>query len=839
MHAALPAAVKLYLAGTLYLTIDEKPVTSFHSHKTQALLAFLILEKDKTIDRDTLAAIFWEGYTRKSGRANLRMSLSNLRQILGDYSDVIETTRNTVRLSDPTSCLWCDVWHVEKAIALGTQQQLQMRLAAFDRVLLAGFEEIDSSAFNSWLMSARETYAQLILQLRQPVRVLDYQPRAKHNLPRVLKPIFGRSHDSTAIAELLASPEHALVTLVGQGGVGKTALALTVARNEMAQYPDGVWLVRLENIRPTDATVCNQVAQQIAHSLQLVPHGKGSLIDQLKRYLQTRTLLLILDNFEHVMGAAPLLIDLLEATQNLKVIVTSRRRLNSWHETVYFVNGLSTALSPLAPSVQLFCERYERAGHDVQEEQLTDIAGICQLLNGLPLGIELATALGATYQPDQLYNLLQHDLTVLETDTQTVPKRQRQLWTIIAYSWQQLTWEEQRVLLQLTVMDGAFSAEIAQAVTQTCRSTIDHLHNSGFLTAQQHDLFTIHPQIRTFCLERTDANPARHGWLTQATYRHAISYLEQLVQQAQKLPQAIAQIQAQLSNIERAWQWCVAHNFSYLLAEASVPLADCLEQAGLGESGIAWFEKTLQLEMDARCQLHLRNALATLYVSQGNYSAAMEQLDQLRPALNSLPSHLQIQMKLTEGHLHRQMAHQIESAAAYQAVVKMVEGRSADYSHFASRAAYHLGWIYAAEKSWEAAETIWEKGYQLAADDRYSRVLFHQALGQAAYEQTDYDTAWQQLSDGLALADEQPPFAQLHHFTALTAYQRGAFASAKQHLLTALTAYQEQQDRKASIEVLHWLGHTEEQLGNPSKASAIKAEVSELRERWSLPLRSS
>ncbi len=829
-------AVKLYLAGSLYLTIDDVPATTFHSLKTQALLAYVVLEGHKTLERDALAAIFWEGYTRKSGRANLRMSLSNLRQVLGSHSGIIETTRNTVRLNTDAENVWCDVLHVKKTMTAGgrgARHQLQARLNAFDRVLMPGFEEIDSSAFLDWLRAKRGEYASLIEQLRQPLRERHFQPTPKHNLPRMLKPIFGRQQAIDTLSTWLASAYHPLITLVGQGGVGKSELALAVARGNKANFPDGVWFIGLERVQSAESPeiIQNQVLQQIAQTMHFVPRGQGSLYEQITRYLQSRHVLLILDNFEHVIEAAPLVVNLLRETQQLNIILTSRQKLNDPCETVYFVNGLETGSGNDSPSVQLFCERLSRTGRQIdQDGELKIVADICQLLNGLPLGIELATSLCETQTLAELRTTLEHDLTFLKTDALTMPTRHRSLWAVIAYSWQQLTWEEQRVLLQLTIMRGAFSAEIAQSVTQSSQSTIVMLQHIGLLTTQQNGLLSLHPQISRFCLKRSENNAALNGWLTQAQYRHATTYLEWLVQQMAQLkraPERIVEVQQQLPDIEQAWQWCINHNSANLLVKASLPLATYLDTTGLQATGIAWFEQALQITTNDIVNAYLRNALAMLYIAHGDYQAAQQQLVLLE-TIDDLPAVLRAQMKLLEGHLQYQQGQRAESVATYE---HLAAAESADLRPLAISSAYHLGRIYSAERAWEAAETIWEKGYELAckADDLHYQALFCQALGQAAYNQTDYEVAWQRLLQGLALTSDELPLPDLYYYAALTAYQREDYYTAYQYILMALPIYQQQQLVQRTIDALELLNQLEHQLNMPTSAS--RHELRDLRQR--------
>ena len=525
MEVSGSPSIKLYLAGSLYLTVNGVPITSFHSLRTQALFVYLVLEGHQAIQRDDLAKIIWEGYTTKSGRASLRMSLSNLRSLLGSHHDLLVTTKNTVQLKRDDSILWCDLMHVRSVVRSGSQAaryQLQKRLNAFDRIILPEFEALDSPAFIRWLKQQRGQYTLLIQKLQKPETVRQTRWTGWHNLPRAIKTLLGRNQDVRTLSTLLDSAHHPLITLTGPGGVGKTALALLVARQQLSNYADGVWFIRLDKIEPADSAESNQahVLQQLARTLRFTPRPHGSLLEQLKQHLKLRKMLLIFDNCEHLLPVTGrLIVDLLRDAPQLQIIATSRQPLYTSNETIYYVNGLATDQTATSASVQLFLERVQRMGKPVpvkDRQQLNAIANICRLLNGSPLGIELAAGLCETQTPEALYTSLLSDLMLLTTDMLAIPTRHCNLWKILVDSWQRLTSEEQRVLIQCTVIHNGFSAETATLVTNTPVETFNTLVQHNLITPTQDKRYTIHPQIRALCLEQSKSNPALYGWLSQA-----------------------------------------------------------------------------------------------------------------------------------------------------------------------------------------------------------------------------------------------------------------------------------------------------------------------------------
>ena len=843
-------AVKVYLAGSLYLAIDDIPITGFHSLKTQAMLAYLVLEGQSRLDRDELAELFWQGYTLKSKRANLRMSLSNLRKLLGEHRDLIEANRSSVCFHRER--IWCDVLSVEQIASIGVSETPE-RLRAYNRILLPGFEQIDSPLFVAWLEKKRAEYASLITQLLKPEErvegpvAVQYAPtqivtssQPKGNLPRSLKRIFGRNKDITTLSSMLESPYHPLITLVGPGGVGKTELATAVARAQREQFPDGVWFIQLEKIRPSKSAEVaqRQVIQQIAHTLRFIPRGNGTLREQLRTYLRQRKTLLILDNFEHVSHAAQLIFDLLHESHEMKMLVTSRQPLNHFSETLHVVTGLEVNAGRDAPGTQLFIDRLQRMGlHTLtqNETQYKAIVDICRLLNGLPLGIELATRLCADHAPTDLCTLLQSDLTILKTDIDAVPERQRSLWLMIAWAWQHLlTWEQQRVLLQCTVIRGAFSAEFATRITHSSHETIRLLTQHGFLTPKNERQFTIHPQIRTFCLERSQNNAALNGWLAQARHHHAVTFVEWLLQQAHGIhrqPERVLKLQRRIADIEQAWQWCVSNNLESLVKQSSLPLANCLDLAGMSGIGIDWFENALALQNNRTVRAHLRSALATLYINRADYAAAHKQVAALQRYEDELSPQLQASLQLLTGHLHARAGAKEACVSSYQQIFRL--GRSADFAHIATIAASHLGRIHASENEWESAETVWKDGLRLAEEngDRIHMRLFWQALGEAAHNRHDYKTARQRFENGLELTDPHLPSPDLYFMAAQTAHAQSDYEIAHRYLQIALSIYRQHRMTDQTIEALLLLSKTELLLDREKRAHSHAGEALDAAQR--------
>jgi predicted ATPase/class 3 adenylate cyclase len=313
-----------------------------------------------------------------------------------------------------------------------------------------------------------------------PIRSLDSRP---NNLPTQLTTFVGREADLKEAGDLLS--ETRLLTLTGPGGTGKTRLSLQLAANVAHEYDDGTWFVALEPIR--DPAL---VASRISTTFGLAETPSKSPRDQLVEWLAERKVLLVLDNFEQVIGAAPLIADLLRAAPKLRVIATSRAALRVSGEQEYPVPGLPVPRDLLALSdleklnltsedraiaaetatqyeaVRLFIARAlaVRPDFQVTNENAPAVAAICARLHGMPLAIELAAARTKLLTPDAILVRLEKQLGVLAGGSRDLPERQQTLRGAIAWSYDLLDDGQRRLLWRLAAFVGGCELDAAEEV---------------------------------------------------------------------------------------------------------------------------------------------------------------------------------------------------------------------------------------------------------------------------------------------------------------------------------------------------------------------------------------
>jgi predicted ATPase len=291
-----------------------------------------------------------------------------------------------------------------------------------------------------------------------------------HALPVSLTSLIGREQEVQALHALLVRPDVRLLTLTGTPGVGKTRLALEVARDLVHDFADGVHLVSLAPV--SDPAF---VIPTIARRLGLAESGPQPLLDLLKASQRDKQRLLLLDNFEHVITAATLLVELLEACPDLKLLVTSREVLRLRGERQFTILPLAlpdprhlpddNSLAHV-PAVNLFIQRAQAIQTDFQltTDNAATIAEICIRLDGLPLAIELAAARTKLLPPQALLARLSQRLTVLTGGARDVPVRQQTLRNTITWSYNLLDAAEQQLFRGLSVFVGGCTLESAEAV---------------------------------------------------------------------------------------------------------------------------------------------------------------------------------------------------------------------------------------------------------------------------------------------------------------------------------------------------------------------------------------
>jgi predicted ATPase len=304
----------------------------------------------------------------------------------------------------------------------------------------------------------------LVRRIRSDAEVVSPEPLGRHNLPHALTPFIGREAELAQVQRRLTSDDCRLLTLLGAGGSGKTRLAIEAARRLVDQFPDGLHLVSLADVPSVEGVV-----PVLLEALALQTQQGREPLAQLADFLRQKRLLLLLDSFETRLDAAGSVVSLLRAAPGLKVLATSRARLDLKGEHVVHVAGLALSedggaqKAADADAVQLFLSaaRRVRPGYRPNDVDLTAIQHICGLVQGMPLGIILASAWLEVMTPDEIAARIGSSLDFLAADWPDLPPRQRSLRATMDYSWQLLDKSLQAIFRSLSVFQVGFDAAAA------------------------------------------------------------------------------------------------------------------------------------------------------------------------------------------------------------------------------------------------------------------------------------------------------------------------------------------------------------------------------------------
>jgi predicted ATPase/class 3 adenylate cyclase len=547
-----------------------------------------------------------------------------------------------------------------------------------------------------------------LFQLVHPALAREFPPlatpdRRPNNLPTQTSTFIGRD---TELREIRASIEREsvrLLTLTGPGGTGKTRLALRVAADEIERFDHGVFFIDLSAIRDTQAVLAS-----IARTIGLTETADRPLLAELERQLHHQRVLLVLDNFEQVMSAAPTAVELLSGCPGLKLLVTSREALHVRGEQLYAVPPLSLPQAGREPptvaelaayeAVQLFVERAQAVRPDFRltNENSAAIADICLRVDGLPLAIELATARINLFSPEELRERLGSRLAMLRGGSRDLPSRQRTLRATIEWSYQLLEPGERRLFELLSVFSGA-GIETVEAVaeeldwlTETGVDTLDGLASlldkSLIRKVEADDAASrvmMLETIREYAAERLDELPEFGAAARQAHGAYFADFAKRQWQDltGQRREAALAAMTADIDNLRVAWRFWVARR-------DRVQLNKLVDSLWLLYDARGWYQESIGLTRDlldilssasstpdrATEEITLRTSLARVLMATKGYSREVEEayaaalqpfegreLPQLFPVLRSLASYYIAQSEFDKGaQIGREILHLAE-----------------------------------------------------------------------------------------------------------------------------------------------------------------------------------
>ncbi|MBC7871520.1 MAG: hypothetical protein H7Y09_11830, partial [Chitinophagaceae bacterium] len=620
-------------------------------------------------------------------------------------------------------------------------------------------------------------------------------------LPAQMTPFIGRIDELTEINRLLNDPTCRLLTLVGQGGIGKTRLAIQAAQNLADTFTDGVYFVSLASIYYPEFVV-----QTVAAQIACFPANQEDVKVHLLDYLRDKRMLFVVDNFEHLLDAAALLSDILVHAPEVKMLVTSREQLNLHEEWLFETGGLSFPLTSAQyegttsledfDAVRLFVQSARRVRPDFTPTDAKSVVRICWLVEGMPLGIELAATWIQVLSCAEIAVEIQKGLDFLATSMRNVPERHRSLRAVFEYSWAGLTEQEQHSLRHLSVFMGGFRHEAAQAVAGASLHTLRVLVSKSLLRRNpfRHGRYEIHELLRQYAEGKLTPEERAESLMRHASYYGDYLYRLGSVLKSADEPQALDEFQNELDNIRHTWRYAATHRLIDVLTKSLDALEIFYSMRVRYEESEEMFRKaieTLNADSPDPAERLLLARLLAAYVTNIDAMGRRTQADHL--AEKSLA-------------LLREFKGQVATAfpLLLLAPFKNIPGR----------------------KDPQALELVNEAlSIYETAQDKWGTALALYMLGGIEHNHVNYDVAREHLERGFALMSEvgQPGgMAFILGMLAESAFTLGQYEVVRDYLQQALPLWEAVDNRVMVTMTQAWLGRYEDSYDNADRAATLK-----------------
>lgn len=455
-----------------------------------------------------------------------------------------------------------------------------------------------------------------------------------HNLPSSLTGFVGRHPEILKLGRLIE--EKRLISLVGHGGIGKTRLALRIGEEKIRYFQDGVFFVPLAPVEDPELIVT-----AIAEAIRLTFSGPQNPDVQLINYLLEKEMLLILDNFEHVVSHASIVARILDKCPDMRIVATSRERLNLMGEVIFEVTGLSYPPEnmPYSPddysAIKMFvqCARRTYPPFLLTDENKLHIGRICRIIEGMPLGIELAAAWIRVLSCQEIADEIAKNLDFLSTSQWNVPERHRSIRAVFEHSWALLIPEEQATFRRLAIFRGGFSRDAALTVVDAPISILSALIDKSLLYRTFSHRYHVLEVLRHYIREKLDENPSEQNKVSKKHCTYFADYCQKalVLHREQKEKRFLTQISEEIDNIRVGWSASVSQDDIATLNLFLEPLALYYDANGMFHEGDELFRvasERLEAMSNEPENASEKDILAgKLYNRRGNFAFNLAQFD--------------------------------------------------------------------------------------------------------------------------------------------------------------------------------------------------------------------
>ncbi len=662
-------------------------------------------------------------------REYLQRQMMEALAYLGEYCQRRGDVGQAIRLAHQQVAIepWREEAHRQLMRLMALDGQRSAALAQYQvcQELLASELGVEPTAETTAL------YDQIRAQESEAARNPGAFPAQPHNLPVTATPFIGREEELVELAELVANPDCRLVTVIGPGGIGKTRLALKVAADHMGLMAHGIAFVPLASVDSADLLV-----PTIADALPFRFHSQGDPEEQLLDYLQEKELLLLFDNMEHLLGGADTLSKILHHAPEVMLLVTSRERLNLREEWVYELEGLPIPLEPTAgdwqtnSAVALFVDSARRVHRKfgLSEEVAPCVTRICQMVEGMPLALELAAAWIPLRTCEEVACDLERNLDVLSTRLRNVPQRHRSLRAALEHSWHLLTEPERTVLQQLSVFRAGFTEEAAARVAGASPTELSALVDKSLLRRGISGRYDMHRLLRQYAEEKLRDAAQQQQAVEDLLCEYYSGFLQEREAwlRGPRQAEALEQIAAEIDNVRFACRLGVARGKVEAMERS-------LNSLGAFYAIRSWHQEGARVF--GRAAEHLGSHSPQI---EGGSSARRE------PVLGACLA--------WQGHFRYQLGDYEAAHRLLESSLEILDGHDARAEKAFSL--YTLGQILCFGKNdYPEAGWLFEESLALyqALGDLYGQAQCLDGLGDIAVRQGDHKLARRQYEEGLTL----------------------------------------------------------------------------------------
>lgn len=673
--------------------------------------------------------------------------------------------------------------------------------------------------------------------------------RSASHIPLQTTSLVGRETELAALEKRFNDPQCRLLTLTGIGGIGKTRLAIEFATRKQAGFPGGVFYIPLAPVNSPE-----KIVPTIADVLEVGFSGPNDPQEQLFNYIAreiTQNALFVFDNLEHLLvpispqddkiGVVALVAEMLHRLPYVKILGTSRERLNLQGEWTYELHGLSVPSTDYIGSLEeydaitLFLGIAQRVKADFQitlAEQLP-LVHICQLVEGVPLAIELAAAWVSVLSCEEIAQEIKANLDFLTSSMHDIPERHRSIRATFDHSWKLLSDEEREVLCQLSVFRGGFDRQAAHQIAAASLPILASLSAKSLVRRTEGGRYDLHEVIRQYAF----AHLSQHACKPDTHKRHGEYYLtllkshEGLLKSASQ-QEAMRDLTVEIDNIRSAWEWAIEHEMFNLLGEAGRAFGWYFEIAGLYREGIDQLERLVRSVQSSSQASQWERVLglallheALLYFRKGEFQHAQklyeESIAVLRPTgdqnlLMDALIFLGILLHLSGEYGRAEIM--VEEGLVYARYNKDL--------WFEAYAINNLGYI-------TSLKGNYQEGYKQMLDslekwrkvgDPHYIALCLNFMVPTQIQLGHYEEAKASMQESIQLCEQSKNrwgLGTAYRYLGWACLGAGQFTEAKAHLLKSLEIFHEFSEGWDHARTLNYLGEATRLEGDPAEARKI------------------